>query len=1176
MTFWSESLLLASRDGALLALAIGVLLPLAGRHISAGWRHGLWLLVPLRLIMPVLPTSPVSWQRVMPVEKLASSFPQPTPTGEDSISAPVVVGLPVNPSIDVPVMETRSITPIEQPSEPLTKWEIAGAIWLLGTAGCLGLGTFLTFRFSRRLKRFESVNHPGKRELEAMLAEFRSEFGWKKCPAVRVTEAVEVPALFGVLRPEILVPPSALERLSATELRLVLLHELGHWRRKDLLVNLTLTLLQAVHWFNPLVWWAFHRTRVESERATDAWVLHRAGVGRVTDYGEMLLHVLDHRSKPRMAFSGMVSVVESPKDLRRRMVGIGRFSGKRSRLAVAGSMAILLGLAAVGLTQPPKPEGESSAAAAILKPDAADTFICKVNSSSGTPVPDAEIFLEVVSNIDGAPLSAVALAGKTDSAGRIAIPIRPEWRQSQYATLHLFVRHPKEGYAAISKLIPPQNSSVDMVLTKGLPLRFRVLDEKGAPVSNLRLRVAKAQTPVFTGDFTSQGPRFWGQVPSLPSGFWDAVTDPQGHCTIEGLPPGMYYVDHNNPAYGQIPGAHATNFQHNPETQEGETELKLLPASMITGTVKLPDGMPIANAKVDALEHYGYKNGGSYAEEFTDANGHYELQRLLPGDYDVVVRLNGDPGNDWTADVVDVSLKVGEHREHVNPAILKGGLVSGKVTLADTNAVVSDMLVRVHTEAASSPLQSWSVKTDAHGHFQLRVPAGKRKVYVSGAMPDGYTRSSVGEGKLEMDLVLEEGGTYTVNFALRRENQIRGVVVNASGEPVAGASVNCLKPLDRMSHPINVVSDHAGKFSINLPDGSESAQLMAYLDDSVTENGMMFPVKDEARLELRENGFASASGRVVDAEGKPIEGVLVTNSGEQIKGLYSKLTTDVEGRFEEKRLLPGKQIGFYGSKDGYGRNSSSASFAAGQSVELEPIILPRADATVSGRVVDSKGNPVEGVQVKASGYLQPREIEVSTNAEGRFMLQGVVEGWLDLEARNRNYFTKVRAKTGGGEALIKLRNQPWKWKPEELVDQVGKPAPPLLAKSWFHTDPLPEHQPGKVRLIQFVGLDRPLIFFSNTLPPLQKLREELPEPELEIIVVHGAWPKEEVAEILAKDYPDFKIPLAIEPEEGAMSKAFGVQHWLTVVIDQKGKVAFQSRGDWGLARKKVRMFLGKE
>ena len=582
---------------------------------------------------------------------------------------------------------------------------------------------------------------------------------------------------------------------------------------------------------------------------------------------------------------------------------------------------------------------------------------------------------------------------------------------------------------------------------------------------------------------------------------------------------------------------------------------------------------------METLEQFRYKNGGSCAETVTDADGNYTLPRLLPGDYDVLVRLNGNLGNDWTAGAVDVSLKVGEHRQHLNPEVVKGAMISGKVTLADTNAVVGDMSITIQTEAASS-LDSWSVKTDSSGHYQLRVPAGKRQVYVSGAMPDGYARSS-GESELEKDLVLEEGGIYTADFALARENQIRGVVVNPSGEPVAGASVSCLQPMDRMGHPINVMSDPAGKFSIVLPAGTESVELMAEFDAMVTLTDVKYPINVEARLELKANGFASATGRVVDEAGKPIEGAHVWCNGKTINGEPIRLTTDAEGRYETKRLLPGKQIVFYGSKDGYGENSSFSAFKAGQAVDLEPIVLPKADASVAGRVVDSAGNSVAGASVAASGYLQPRDgVKIVADSDGKFTLRGLVAGWLDVKATRMKkeipFETQKRVRTGSEDIVITLPDEPSIWKMEALVDQVGKPAPPLRAQDWFHTASLPERQLGKVRLIQFVGLDRPLIFFSNTLPPLQKLREEFPEPELEIIVVHGAWPKQEVAEILAKDYPDFKLPLAIEPEAGAMSKAFGVQHWLTVVIDQQGKVAFQSRGDWDKAKKKVRELLGKK
>ena len=155
---------------------------------------------------------------------------------------------------------------------------------------------------------------PHQAEIETLLESIREESGWKSVPRVRVTEAVEVPALFGLFRPEMLVPPSVVTQLSTTELRLVLMHELGHWRRCDLYTNFLLALLQAFHWFNPLVWWAFHRSRVESERATDAWVLSRAGASEASTYGKMLLQLLEQSTKPKAVLSGVISVVESPKD----------------------------------------------------------------------------------------------------------------------------------------------------------------------------------------------------------------------------------------------------------------------------------------------------------------------------------------------------------------------------------------------------------------------------------------------------------------------------------------------------------------------------------------------------------------------------------------------------------------------------------------------------------------------------------------------------------------------------------------------------------------------------------------------------------------------------------------------------------------------------------------------
>lgn len=82
MSSWMETMFLASRDAAVLALLVGCLLLCAGRFLPAGWRHGLWLLVAVRLLMPVLPTGPLSWQRILTPESSAKHQVEYVPSTE--------------------------------------------------------------------------------------------------------------------------------------------------------------------------------------------------------------------------------------------------------------------------------------------------------------------------------------------------------------------------------------------------------------------------------------------------------------------------------------------------------------------------------------------------------------------------------------------------------------------------------------------------------------------------------------------------------------------------------------------------------------------------------------------------------------------------------------------------------------------------------------------------------------------------------------------------------------------------------------------------------------------------------------------------------------------------------------------------------------------------------------
>ncbi len=212
------------------------------------------------------------------------------------------------------------------------------------------------------------------------------------------TARVESPSVHGLVRTRVLLPKGIFDRFSAEELRCILLHELAHIKRHDLEINWLASLLQAIHWFNPLLWFAFARMRIDREVACDALALAHLGRAPSGPYGETILKVVENLVTAS-SVPGLLALSEDKRQLQERIRMIAAF-GKRPAFSVVAA-ALVAGIAVVGLTdanQVPTPAASAPRATTDATPRASERkdvqpkgIRARVVDDKGNPAADATV-----------------------------------------------------------------------------------------------------------------------------------------------------------------------------------------------------------------------------------------------------------------------------------------------------------------------------------------------------------------------------------------------------------------------------------------------------------------------------------------------------------------------------------------------------------------------------------------------------------------------------------------------------------------------------------------------------------------------------------------------------------------------------------------------------------------
>ncbi|HVT79494.1 MAG TPA: M56 family metallopeptidase [Phycisphaerae bacterium] len=202
---------------------------------------------------------------VLPVPAAAAGATPPTVVTLEAATAlpPWTAAMPK--SADVPHAALAS-PPLPQ-SMPWAAW--AAIAWLAGAGVILGnvvAGHLSLKRLARRCRRVDDATW------NRLLCDAQKQLGIRRRVELLGSPLRVMPMTWGLLRTRVLMPTDA-EKWPVEQRRSVLLHELGHVRRRDCATQLVAQLACALFWFNPLVWIGWRQIQVERERACDDLVL---------------------------------------------------------------------------------------------------------------------------------------------------------------------------------------------------------------------------------------------------------------------------------------------------------------------------------------------------------------------------------------------------------------------------------------------------------------------------------------------------------------------------------------------------------------------------------------------------------------------------------------------------------------------------------------------------------------------------------------------------------------------------------------------------------------------------------------------------------------------------------------------------------------------------------------
>jgi bla regulator protein BlaR1 len=348
--------LVSSFTGSILTIAVMLIQKIFKKRISPRVYCILWLLVFIRLaVPPFAPGSPISvfnifsykvadTQKENTTHLIWNSIIKNKPyseytTTENSGQTTGLKAAKPNSKITTGV-EEKEYDVIGRTNLRPDIWCILSIVWVSGFLVAAFILFYSGKLFSMRLKNSQrSFNL----QLLSVIESCKRRLEIRKEVSVFISNYIATPCMTGLSKPKLVIPQKVFEFADCQQLTHICMHELSHFKRMDNLINLPVIAIAAIHWFNPLLWYALRQFNLSREISCDARVLEALGQEECVPYGMTLISFIRFLPQKRLQFSHL-EFCETKKQIERRIIMIKIFKkGSYKISAIAVVLCLTLG-----------------------------------------------------------------------------------------------------------------------------------------------------------------------------------------------------------------------------------------------------------------------------------------------------------------------------------------------------------------------------------------------------------------------------------------------------------------------------------------------------------------------------------------------------------------------------------------------------------------------------------------------------------------------------------------------------------------------------------------------------------------------------------------------------------------------------------------------------------------